>query len=576
MENEMEIYKGDRKKYAEAVLDSPSRKKLIIAGPGTGKTYIFKSLFGKIKRVSDEEGLALTFIKNLVADLKAELAGLARVSTFHAYCRSIVHSFKNEGFEYYPNTLKLIEKDINILGFGNSEDIERCFYGLKNGDLIDSALKIGDYYNASGHSDSVCRVTKYFNSYPNRIPTYPLIVVDEYQDFNYLETSLVETLSRKSPLLIVGDDDQALYAFKQASPDYIRRLIQDPEYQRFELPYCSRCTKVIVDAVKKTVCIAKQIGRLEERLNKPFKYFPPDKRGDSERHPHIINVNCTVERKDCHYMGKYIATEISKIPLFYVRESKRRHEPTALIIGPRQFLDGVKVELKRTFGYMADEKQGGDGIDILDGYKSILKNPISRLGWRILLYCDSCDNSDNIIQKAILEEKDIYDFISSRKYASKHQKICGILNKITCGDEISIAERKLIEVVLGISPEEVKTKLINVREEEPKLQEQNEDKDAERPDILCTSFEGSKGLAAQYVFIVGVNEKHFPQKTPPSNRDIYRLIVALTRTRKRCYMISCNIFGGEVLKPSIYKLWLKDHLSKEVFVDKKFINQFCN
>jgi superfamily I DNA/RNA helicase len=227
---DMGFYRKDRKKYAEAVIKSPSQKKLIIAGPGTGKTYIFKSLFGKIRRASGEKGLVLTFIKNLVADLKVELAGLAKVSTFHAFCKSIVHSFKNDRFEYYPNILKLIEKDFDILELdkNNNEDIERCFFGLKSDEVIKSTLKIGDYYNAAGHSDSVYRVVRYYEAYPNRIPNYPLIVFDEYQDFNFLETSLVEVLSKKSPLLIVGDDDQALYAFKQASPDYIRRLVQDP------------------------------------------------------------------------------------------------------------------------------------------------------------------------------------------------------------------------------------------------------------------------------------------------------------------------------------------------------------
>jgi superfamily I DNA/RNA helicase len=213
---DIDFYKKDRKKYEDAILSSPSRKKLIIAGPGTGKTYIFKTLLKRIKNASGEEGLALTFIRNLVANLRIELAGLAKVSTFHAFCKSRIHTFKNEEFEYYPDLFKIIKKDFEILEkekFKN-ENIERCFFGLKNDEVIKSTLEIGDYYNASGHSDSVYRVIKYFEAYPNRIPIYPLILVDEYQDFNFLETNLIEVLSRKSPVLIVGDDDQALYAFK--------------------------------------------------------------------------------------------------------------------------------------------------------------------------------------------------------------------------------------------------------------------------------------------------------------------------------------------------------------------------
>ena len=580
MMNELdtESYRKDRKKYTEAVLKSPSRKKLIIAGPGTGKTYIFKSLLGRIGRDSGEIGLVLTFIKNLVADLKIDLAGLAKVSTFHAYCKSIVHTFRNDKFEYYPNILKLIERDFDILGLekDNNEEIERCFFGLKNNDVINSTLKIGDYYNAAGHSDSAYRVIRYFEAYPNRIPNYPLVIFDEYQDFNFLETSLVEVLSRKSPVLIVGDDDQALYAFKQASPNYIRQLVQDREFQRFELPYCSRCTNVILEAVKKIVRIAKQNGYLEGRVDKPFEYFPPDKENDSKRNPQIINVNCTVERKNCHYIGKFIAKEISEIPASYIRESKRRHEPTVLIIGPGQFLEGVKIELNKKFGFVSDKKRDDEEISILDGYRSLIKNPKSRLGWRILLHCKPCDNSERIIRKAILGDKNIIDLVVSRKYASEHLEISNIVNKIICGGDLSVAEQRTIEAITAFSPEEVKTKLASDKEEEDKAPEQIRENEIGLPDILCTSFQGSKGLAAQCVFIVGVNNKHFPQRTPPSNMEIYKLIVALTRTRKRCYMISCNMFAGEALEPSIYKTWLKDELSEEIYVDRKFIGRFCN
>ena len=573
-----EFYRKDRKKYAEAVIRSPARKKLIIAGPGTGKTYIFKSLLGIVRCDSGKKGLVLTFIKNLVADLKLDLVGLAKVSTFHAFCKSIVHTFKNESFEYYPNILKLIERDFDILGLDrdSSEELERCFFGLKNNEVIKSTLRIGDYYNAAGHSDSVYRVIRYFQTYPNRIPAYPLVIFDEYQDFNFLETSLVEVLSRKNPVLIVGDDDQALYAFKQASPDYIRRLVQDREFQRFELPYCSRCTKVIAEAIKKIVCIAKQNGYLSGRVDKPFKYFPPDKENDSKKHPRIISVNCTVERKDCHYAGKFIAKETSEIPVSYIRESKILHEPTVLVIGPRQFLEGVKIELNKKFGFVSDKKRDDDEINILDGYRSLIKNPKSRLGWRILLFCDPCVNSEKIIKKAIFEDKELIDLIASRKYASKHREISNLVNKIICGGELSINEQRTIETVAGLTLKEAKMKLSKDKEEEAGALDQTQNNRVDSPDIICTSFEGSKGLAAQYVFIVGVNEKHFPQKTPPSNRDIYRLIVALTRTRKRCYMISCNIFAGKSLKPSLYKTWLREKLSPEIFVDRNFIYKFCN
>jgi superfamily I DNA/RNA helicase len=198
------------------------------------------------------------------------------------------------------------------------------------------------------------------------------------------------------------------------------------------------------------------------------------------------------------------------------------------------------------------------------------------LGWRILLERDPCANINKIINEAISKGIDIYELISSKGYIDKHQNISSIISKIISNDKLDAEEQKKIENELGLSLEKLILKLINGNEEESGLQEQSQQIHSDKPRILCTSFEGSKGLAAQFIFIVGVNEKHFPQKTPPSNRDIYRLIVALTRTRKRCYMISCNIFAGVKLSPSIFKSWLQDELSDEIFVDKTFINKHCN
>lgn len=63
--------------------------------------------------------------------------------------------------------------------------------------------------------------------------------------------------------------------------------------------------------------------------------------------------------------------------------------------------------------------------------------------------------------------------------------------------------------------------------------------DRTRPSILLTSFKGCKGLSAGHVFVVGANNGSVP--VDPGNVqdiEIAQFIVALTRTRKRCHIIS--------------------------------------
>ncbi len=81
----VEDYEAELRAAIEAVLSSPSDKKLVIAGPGTGKTTLFKQLLELAPGDSDQR-IVLTFINNLKRDLEAELSDLAQVRTLHGYC----------------------------------------------------------------------------------------------------------------------------------------------------------------------------------------------------------------------------------------------------------------------------------------------------------------------------------------------------------------------------------------------------------------------------------------------------------------------------------------------------------
>ena len=82
-----------RQLAADAVVNSDASKRLIVAGPGTGKSFAFKAALARavVQAAGSDRGLALTFIKNLVADLQKELGLLADVNTFHGYCKHLMH-----------------------------------------------------------------------------------------------------------------------------------------------------------------------------------------------------------------------------------------------------------------------------------------------------------------------------------------------------------------------------------------------------------------------------------------------------------------------------------------------------
>ena len=78
---------------------------------------------------------------------------------------------------------------------------------------------------------------------------YTSVVVDEFQDINRLDFEFIGLLARDKQLIVVGDDDQAIYAFRQCSPDYIinfpERIGREVETHILRTNY--RCPQNIVE-----------------------------------------------------------------------------------------------------------------------------------------------------------------------------------------------------------------------------------------------------------------------------------------------------------------------------------------
>lgn len=94
------------------------------------------------------------------------------------------------------------------------------------------------------------------------------LLVDEYQDINHDQFTLIRLLSAKSPagLYVVGDDDQSIYRFRGGSPAFIRSFKKDfgESASVLSLPGCRRCPpKVLAGALG----VAKKYN--DGRLGKP-------------------------------------------------------------------------------------------------------------------------------------------------------------------------------------------------------------------------------------------------------------------------------------------------------------------
>ncbi len=249
-------------KQQEAVLhlDGPL---LIVAGAGSGKTKVLTSRIAHIIRshkAFSNQILAVTFTNKAAKEmqirvsklLKKEATGLPWLGTFHSisakilrrhadaaglksnfsiidqddqvrliknickaedidikkispkYILAIIDKWKNKGF--YPN-------DVTI---NRRESLEKNFlkiYKIYQQKLLD--------LNSADFSDLILHTVKIFKNFPDIASIYSrkfkYILVDEYQDTNFIQSEWLKLLSiRNKNICCVGDDDQSIYSWRGA------------------------------------------------------------------------------------------------------------------------------------------------------------------------------------------------------------------------------------------------------------------------------------------------------------------------------------------------------------------------
>lgn len=535
---------AELKKAIEAVLHSPSRKKLVIAGPGTGKTALFKQML-ELATGEPNQRIVLTFINNLKNDLEDDLAGLAKVFTLHSFCLGLLHrdaalrGSLSPDFRCCPGIASLIAQDWELIKGTKAPHFVGEMRSLADKNRISFYLARGDYYDAVDFDDTVYRAYEGLYSGRSMPNSYDLILVDEYQDFNRLEAGIIDVLGENNPIMIAGDDDQALYSqLRDASWDHIRLLSKAGEYEVFELPFCMRCPKVVVDAVSDVLAKARKFHRLEGRIDKPYKHFPPVKGADSAKYPKIANVETSVQSKKANYMGQFIAQEITGVPQDEVEAAMRGGYPVALVIVAKPYRDQIIAYLDAA-GYVIDTRsEPGSDLDREKGLSILKEDRDSNLGWRIIIGAAA----PSFLRETIAATAD--------------------------------GTTRLVDAIPGEYREGILSE-VNAYEP-PEQQEEPESSDeapapVELPTVRVTSFEGAKGLSAQHVFIAGLHDGELPHD-PAAIKDleICKFVVGLTRTRKKCTLIHTRHFGTEWKSASTFISWIEDSRLDFIKVDKAY------
>lgn len=244
---------------------------LVLAGPGSGKTRVVTHRIAwlLLNGVKDYEIAALTFTNKAADEMKTRLAKLAPgnrvwIGTFHRFCAYLLRHYAQyvglqENYAIYDvdECKKLFESIVPKNSLPNGVDISKIAssiswaknslvdaseYVSKDGSLLgrvveevypvyQAALKKA---NAVDFDDLLFHIAVLLKHNPqiraNLDNHFKYILVDEYQDTNFVQYAIARSLSIDNPnLAVTGDPDQSIYGWRGANIHNILNFEQDFE-----------------------------------------------------------------------------------------------------------------------------------------------------------------------------------------------------------------------------------------------------------------------------------------------------------------------------------------------------------
>lgn len=654
----MNILEGLNKKQIEAVTHF-SGPMLVVAGAGSGKT---RALTHRIAYLINEKGvnpwniLAVTFTNKAANEMKNRIVKLISgekmsmhenhgdllsshvptVGTFHSICvrilRKNIHLLDYENsFAIYDTTdqeilmkrlmesmlidVKRINPKAVLSHISNAKNqlINHKEYGKYANDFFSE--KVAQLYpeyqkalqknNALDFDDLIMKTVELFKKFPDILNSYQekfkFISVDEYQDTNKAQYTLIKLLATKyQNLCVIGDSDQSIYGWRGATVQNILDFEKDyPNVKVIVLEQNYRSTQIILDA--SNCVIKKNIHRKEKNLW--------TERKGGEKLMHWVADN---ERHE----GELISREILKrlesseypqyndfVVLYRTNAQSRVLEEVFLKHGiPYRIVGGIKFyqrkEIKDILAYLRLIQNQNDSVSLL----RIINTPPRKIGAKTLETVQEFAVRHNLsFFNALLLAKEIPDLSETKiKLFDGFIKIIKDLqnknSKYTASSMIKYAlndtgykkmlddgsvegEARLENVSELISVAAKYDKLepgisLNIFLEEVSLISDLDTINEEENAVTLMTVHSAKGLEFPHVFIAGLEEGLFPHNRSLLDRDELEeerrlMYVAMTRAKDRLYLLHTRertLYGeAKINAPSQFLTDIKSDLTETNF-----------
>ena len=587
---------------------------MVFAGAGTGKT---RTLISRIVNLIENHGimpyniLAITFTKKATNEMRERIYNEIGDASYQVYM-STIHSMCS----------RILRRDIDKLGYQKDFEILDEEEGLKvlndiyKKEEIDkksiwpkTALRaISDYKNNGtplmglfgiiyekyskylkennmvDFDDLLLLTKELFINFPEVLDRYQnvhkYILVDEFQDTNYIQYEIIKMLASKHQnLFVVGDDDQSIYSFRGACVDNMQRFMNDfTDAKKIILDQNYRSSNFILKGSNAVI---------KNNKNREPKQLRSDKDGSLTD---VMVKECFYYEDEVRYVTDEILSLLGKgykpsdIAILYRNSALSRnfelsfieHKIPYRIYGGFSYLKRKEIkDIMSYFRFIIDESK-------MVHFKRIINLPLRGIGDKTIQRIESCmeetglnvldaikeytETNQTTKNKLLLEFRDIIISLREALVNLSLPEFFDLFLEKTGYEEFlkleSDEEEHRIENL-----HEFRSILVNVEESlegedltgTEKLQivfdqillDDSLGEPTSKEGVILSTVHSVKGLEFRAVFVVALEEGIFPTVRDDVDMEEERRVayVAFTRAKEKIYLTCAQrrlIYGRNV------------------------------
>lgn len=619
---------NDAQRAAVEYIDGPS---LVIAGAGSGKTRVltYKIAYLLSQGMKPWSIMALTFTNKAAREMKERIGKLVGddlaqhlyMGTFHSIFSRILraeaeHIGFNNNFTIYDESdsrslLKAIIKEMGLDDKTYKPAAVHARISMAKNNLVtaeaydsDPAIleqnkrakmpAIGKIYvsyvqrcrqaNAMDFDDLLMLTFQLFRDHEEIRQKYAgrfdYILVDEYQDTNHVQMSIVMQLCKeKLRVCAVGDDSQSIYSFRGANIDNILNYQKQlPGTQLFKLEQNYRSTQTIVEAANSLIHhnrnqIQKEVFSKNDKGEK-IQYKP----AYSDKEEALIvakNIQRIKRQDDCGYDQFAILYRTNAQSRSFEEEFRKQGIPYR-IYGGLSFYQ--RKEIKDIIAYFRLVANPDDE----EAFKRIINYPARGIGATTVMKIADCAYQNQVSFWEVIGNIEHYGLNVNKGTQTKLENFRLLISSFIdrshtldvyeLGDAIIRESRISEDIMSGKNADDLARQenleeflsgmqtFVAGRQEEGRMDEAyltdylqdvalltDADSEGEKdePRVSLMTIHAAKGLEFATVFVVGLEENIFPSPLAAvSVRELEEerrlLYVAITRAEKHCILTNAK------------------------------------